>query len=133
MIEGGCQCGTLRYQAGGGVSDLSHCHCSMCRKLHGAAFATFAAVERKKFEWTAGEAAVAVYASSESMDRYFCGRCGSQLMVFYKSEPEVVYLTLGTVDGNPDCPPGYHQFVGSKAPWHAITDDMPQHEGWPDD
>ncbi len=44
MIEGGCQCGTLRYAADGEVSDLSHCHCSMCRKLHGAAYVTFAAV-----------------------------------------------------------------------------------------
>jgi hypothetical protein len=72
----------------------------MCRELHGAAYATFAAVERNKFEWSAGKA--------------------------------VVYLTMGTIDGNPDCPPGYHQFVGSKAPWHEITDDQPLHEAWPD-
>ncbi len=133
MIEGGCQCGTLRYAAGGEVSDLSHCHCSMCRKLHGAAYATFAAVERNKFEWSAGKAVVKLYSSSDSMDRYFCGNCGSQLMCIFKPEPDLVYLTMGTVDGNPDCPQAYHQFVGSKAPWHEITDDLPQHEAWPDE
>jgi hypothetical protein len=105
----------------------------MCRKLHGAAFVTFAAVERKTFEWSAGEAAVKVYSSSDTIDRCFCGNCGSQLMADYKPEPDVVYLTMGTVDGNPDCPPGYHQFVGSRAPWHEITDDQPQHDAWPDE
>ena len=55
MIEGRCQCGAVRYQADGEISDLSHCHCSMCRKLHGAAFATFADVARNGFRWIAGE------------------------------------------------------------------------------
>ncbi len=132
MIKGGCQCGKVQYAADSEVSDLSHCHCSMCRKLHGAAYATFAAVERNKFQWSAGEAVVKAYSSSDTIDRYFCGNCGSQLLVIYKPEPDVAYLTMGTVDGNPDCPPAYHQFVGSKAPWHEITDDQPQHDAWPD-
>ncbi len=105
----------------------------MCRKLHGAAYATFAAVERTKLQWSAGEAVVKAYSSSDTMDRYFCGNCGSQLLVIYKPEPDVAYLTMGTVDGNPDFPPAYHQFVGSKAPWHEITDGQPQHDIWPDE
>jgi hypothetical protein len=54
-------------------------------------------------------------------------------VVFYTPEPDLVYLTMGTVDGNPDYPPDYHQFVASKAPWHEITDGRPQHDTWPDD
>ena len=115
MIEGGCQCGKVRYAAGGQISDLSHCHCSMCRKVHGAAYVTWAAVQRNKFQWSEGDAGVKVYRSSETIDRYFCGNCGSQLMCIFKPERDLVYLTMGTVDGNPDCPPAYHQFVGSKA------------------
>ena len=57
----------------------------------------------------------------------------SQLAVFYTPEPDLVYLTMGTVDGNPECPPAYHQFAASKAPWHEITDGQPQHDTWPDD
>ena len=133
MIEGGCQCGKLRYAAAGQISDLSHCHCSMCRKVHGAAYATWAAVQRNKFQWSEGEAGVKVYRSSETIERYFCGNCGSQLMCIFKPEPDLVYLTMGTVDGNPDRPLAYHQFVGSKAPWHEITDDLPQHEAWPEE
>jgi len=133
MIKGGCQCGKVTYEADGAISDLSHCHCSMCRKLHGAAFATFAGVARDGFRWSAGEDTLRTYASSEKIDRMFCKVCGSQLAVFFTPDPDLVYLTMGTVDGNPDCPPDYHQFTGSKAPWHEITDEKPQHDTWPDD
>ncbi len=132
MIKGGCQCGKVSYEADGAISDLSHCHCSMCRKLHGAAFATFAAVARDTFRWSAGEDVLKTFASSDMIDREFCSNCGSQVVVFFKPEPDLVYLTMGTVDGNPDCPPDYHQFTGSKAPWHEITDEKPQHDTWPD-
>lgn len=133
MIQGGCQCGKVRYEADSAISDLSHCHCSMCRRLHGAAFATFAGVARDTFRWSKGEDVLRTYASSDKIDRVFCSLCGSQLVVFYTPEPEIAYLTMGTVDGNPDCPLPYHQFVASKAPWHEITDGRPQHDTWPDD
>jgi len=102
MIQGGCQCGKARYEADSAISDLSHCHCSMCRKLHGAAFATFAGVARDTFRWSKGEDVLRTYASSDKIDRIFCSNCGSQLVVFYTPEPDLVYLTMGTVDGDPD-------------------------------
>lgn len=125
MISGGCQCGKVQYEADSAISDLSHCHCLMCRKLHAAAFATFAGVKRDSFRWTAGEDDVKTYPSSETSDRLFCGNCGAQLLVDYKPEPDALYLTMGTVDGNQECPPAYHQFAASKAPWHEITDGQP--------
>ena len=133
MIQGSCQCGCVQYAADSVISDLSHCHCSMCRKLHGAAFATFAGVERSSFRWSVGKDILRTYASSEKIDRIFCRNCGSQLVVFYKPEPEIAYLTMGTIDDNPDSPPAYHQFVSSKAPWHEITDGQPQFDTWPDE
>jgi hypothetical protein len=54
-------------------------------------------------------------------------------MVDYKPEVDVLYLTMGTADGNPERPPDYHQFGGSKAPWPEITDGKPQFDSWPDD
>ena len=133
MLQGECQCGAVQYQAAGEITDLSHCHCSMCRKLHGAAFVTFAGVSRDSFEWTRGDNALKTYASSDAIDRIFCGSCGSQLGCTYNPEPDLIYLTMGTVHGKPASPPAYHQFVGSKAPWFEITDGLPQHDAWPDD
>jgi len=40
----------------------------------------------------------------------------------------MLYIALGTVGGDVGCPSGFHQFVGSKAPWYEICDDMPQYD-----
>ncbi|MCH8081339.1 MAG: GFA family protein [Proteobacteria bacterium] len=131
MIHGHCECGLVSFEADCEISDFSHCHCSQCRRLHGAAFATFAEVETKKFHYVIGEDKIKVYASSDDYDRVFCGTCGSNILVLTKSYPDYLYLSMGLVDGNPDHPKEYHQFVGSKAPWHEITDDAEQYEGAP--
>ncbi len=70
-----------------------------------AAYAPFAGVERESFRWSAGQDGLKTYASSETIDRVFCSNCGSQLLVYFKPEPDVVYLTMGTVDGDPERPP----------------------------
>ena len=131
MISGHCECGRVRYEVDGDVEDFSHCHCAQCRRLHGAAYATFAGVSRTKFRYLSGENNVKAYASSDASDRIFCSECGSNILVDYKPEPESLYVCMGTVDGNPPCPTGYHQFVGSKAAWHEITDELAQHDAWP--
>jgi len=55
FLEGGCQCGAVRYKVAAEASSTNHCHCTMCRKTHGAMFATFAIIDRSKFSITKGE------------------------------------------------------------------------------
>lgn len=131
MIHGRCECGRIRYEVDGDIEDFSHCHCSQCRRLHGAAYATFAGVSRDKFRYVSGETDTKIYASSESNDRVFCTECGSNILVDPKQEPETLYISMSTVDGDPPRPTGYHAFVGSKAPWHEITDDLEQYDTEP--
>jgi hypothetical protein len=62
-------------------------------------------------------------------------RCGK---VQYEADGAIsdlshCHCSMGTVDGNPNCPPDYHQFAASKAPGHEITDGKPQHDTWRDD
>jgi hypothetical protein len=133
MITGRCECGEVRYRVAGEINDFSHCHCSQCRRLHGAAFASFGGVARSDFVYETGQAELATYASSDSHSRVFCRICGSNILVDLESEPESLYLAMGTVDGDPQCPPGYHIFVGSKAAWHTITDQLPQYDTEPED
>ncbi len=128
MITGHCECGRVSYEIDGDINDFSHCHCSKCRRLHGAAFATYAGVARQDFRYVSGEASLKIYASSASHDRVFCAECGSNIMVAIDSEPNEFYISMGTVDGNPECPPAYHIYVGSKAPWHEIDDDLPKYD-----
>ena len=129
MINGRCECGRIRYEVDSEITEFSHCHCSQCRRLHGAAYVTFAAVARDNFRYVSGDDDLTVFASSNDIDRIFCTECGSNILADAKSEPDVLYLCMGTVDGNPPRPPGFHSFVGSRAAWHEITDDLPQYDG----
>ena len=128
-IEGGCLCGEIRYRIDEPLSQAGSCHCSMCRKAHGAAYATFAGVKPGTAHWTSGTDSLAVYASSEQGRRCFCKHCGSQLGAVENGE--LRWLALGTVDGDPGVRPEANIFVGSKAPWHEIADGLPQFEGYP--
>ena len=133
MISGRCECGNVRYQVDGEINDFSHCHCSQCRRLHGAAFATYGGVARNEFSYLSGQADLTTYASSDDHTRVFCRICGSNIMVELDLEPEAVYLAMGTVDGDPKCPPGYHIFVGSKAPWYEFDDLSPRYDTFSED
>jgi len=131
MIEGHCECGRVRFEADGPIEDFSHCHCSQCRRMHGAAYATFAGVARNGFRFVSGESDLTIYASSETHERVFCSTCGSNILVSLVEEPGAIYLSMGAIDDDPPRPTGYHIYVGSKATWHQITDDLQQFETEP--
>ena len=128
-IKGACLCGGVRYEISGKLLDAGNCHCSMCRKAHGAAYATYANVNPDEFRWTHGEELVSCYASSEVLGRVFCSVCGSTLGA--SEQGRIDYVTLGTVESDPGIRPRSHIFVGSKAPWHEISDALPQFQESP--
>ena len=128
-ITGPCLCEAVGYEISGRLLDAGNCHCSMCRKAHGAAFATYASLQPESFRWTCGEEIVRHYDSSPSMGRMFCGVCGSTLAATEKGR--IDSITLGTVEGDPDIRPRSHIFVGSKAVWHEISDSLARFEEWP--
>jgi len=75
-----------------------------------------------------GEEDIRTYKSSSRNLRVFCGVCGSTILVDPLTEPDMLYLSMSTVDGDPPRPLGYHAFVGSKAPWHEIHDKLEQYD-----
>ena len=131
MIRASCLCGDVQIEISGELSGASHCHCSMCRKAHGAAFGTYAAVNAAEFRVVSGGERITRYPSSPGIVRTFCARCGSTLQWLRESKPEVVDIALGVLDADPGVRPDRHIYVASKAPWHEITDDLPQHATYP--
>lgn len=126
--QGGCLCGAVRYTASQFEPKMAHCHCSMCRKFHGAAFATFGSVKRENFEWVQGEEALAAYTAPNGTVRRFCKHCGSSLTFApNQAAVEVVEITLGSLDSSLGCVPDAHIYVHSKADWDLISDDLPQY------
>jgi len=129
-IQGSCLCGTVRYEVGGPLTLMMNCHCSMCRKHHGSAYATFVAAPLMTFRWHQGESNITQYRSSEHGMRFSCRTCGSVTPVLMK-EMDLALLPAGNLQGDLPVRPQSHMFVGSKAPWYEIRDELPQHEEYP--
>jgi hypothetical protein len=131
MLRGSCLCGGVRYEISGPLRGVLNCHCSMCRKAHGAAFRTRASVMAVDFRWVQGEELVTYYESSQGNHRGFCRVCGSPLLSRFDYDPAVYGLPLGALDDDPGKKPKLHVFVADKAPWHDIGDGLPQYPGFP--
>jgi len=131
MIIGSCLCGGVRYEIDGAMGPALNCHCSMCRKVTGAAFRSRVAVASENFRWVSGEDLLTRYASSPKTTRTFCRVCGATLVSLFDDNPNTIGLAMGTLDDDPGVRPAFHVFVGSKAPWFEITDGLPQFDALP--
>lgn len=128
-IEGSCLCGAVNYQLGNLPKAISHCHCSQCRKSHGAAFASYGSVPRSDLQVTQGTDRLGTYPSSEGVLREFCRECGSSLF-WSRSRGDYadwVSIALGTLDTPISLDKQKHVYVSSKAYWFEIEDHWPQH------
>ena len=125
-LSGKCLCGTVRYEVKDEFHYALNCHCSNCRRATGAAFKPFAGIESGKLKITSGANQLLIYGGELAHDVH-CGKCGSLLYSLVR-EAQFVHVTLGTLLDSPSIRPSAHIFVGSKAPWHTITDNLPQYE-----
>lgn len=130
MLTGSCLCGDIAFEIDGPIDDIAHCHCSMCRKFHGSAFATYAGAAPDHFRWRQGEDQVVRYRSSANGWRNFCPRCGAAVPACPEGGPFAA-VPLGNVAEDPLVRPSSHWFVASKAPWHDIPDALPRHDAYP--
>ena len=128
-FQGGCLCRGIRYEIDGPLTGVNNCHCSMCRRFHGAAFSTYAKVTAEHFHWLSGQELLTGYETSPGIGWAFCRVCGSSLGI--PVQGKLSEITLGTLDGDPGVRPTEHIFVGSKAAWFEINDALPQHDTWP--
>ena len=127
--RGSCLCGEIRFEVDTFAPHTGNCHCSMCRKFHGAAYATIAEAQRDHFRWTSGEDLLKGYTASNGTTRSFCANCGSSLtFASPNADPDLVEIALGCFDDEVPVTPDAHIFVASGAKWAVPEDDLPQYE-----
>ncbi len=126
-LTGKCYCGAVEYTVPDEFQYALICHCSNCRRATGSAFKPFAGIERDKFAVIKGKDGLLIYGSEKTHDAH-CGKCGSLLYSVVR-DGAWVHVTMGTLVDTPTIRPRAHIFVGSKAGWDTITDDLPQYEG----
>ncbi len=127
--RGSCLCNAIRFEVDEFEPQTGNCHCSMCRKFHGAAFATLAEARRGNFRWIVGEELLKGYTADNGTTRSFCSNCGSSLMFASpNADPDLVEISLGCFDDEVPVRPDAHIYVASGAKWAHPEDSLPQYE-----
>ena len=124
VLTGKCVCGAVRYEVSDAFLYAMNCHCSECRAATGSAFKPFAGIERENLTITDGLDEIAVF-GAEDLNDTRCGACGSFLFSVVR-DGAFVHVAMGSLVDAPTVRPTQHIFVGSKAAWFEITDDLPQ-------
>lgn len=124
MISGSCLCGRVTYEISGRVGDIVHCHCRTCRKAHGAAFSSVAAVLDENFKLV-GREQLKSYQSSSGKHRYFCSNCGTQVYAKRDGTKHII-LRLGSLDDDPGVKEKTHIWLSQKASWYSINSTLPE-------
>ncbi len=128
-LEGACLCGAVQFEMTTPSKFCGHCHCSNCRRAHGAAFVTWAGFNQSQFRIVAGEEHVTDYQTDTNATRSFCNICGSTL--FYRSPrwPDDFHVVRANIKGDLDQAPAAHFYVDHKADWWEIDDSLLQFGG----
>ncbi|MES2710197.1 MAG: GFA family protein [Pseudomonadota bacterium] len=124
MVEGGCLCGAVRYEASGEPFHATFCHCRTCQMAAGAPVIAWVTFPTDGFRWTKG--APATFASSEDVARGFCGNCGTTLTYDSAKYPDEIDIASATLDNPAIAPPGDHIWVRSRQPWMRCDDGLPE-------
>lgn len=123
-VKGSCFCGEIEFVIELPTKFCGHCHCSMCRRPHGANFVTWVGVSPEQFSIAAGQEIITTYQSSEHGMRSFCRICGSQM--FCQTHVDVIDIALAALHGKIDRDPEVHWYYDSRAEWTEVNDDLPK-------
>lgn len=131
-IKGSCLCGGIAFELTGAPKGVTHCHCSRCRKVRGTGHATNLFLPLSELRYVRGEELLTRYKlpGAKRFGHVFCKVCGSSLPRL-DEELGIAIVPMGSFDDDPKIRPNRHIHVDSKAPWDAITDDLPQFPAGP--
>lgn len=127
-MKGNCSCGNIQFEMMDKPMFVHCCHCRMCQRQSGAAFALNALIEVNKVQHRSGKPEVIEMPSDKPQGQRVsrCPDCKTAVWSQYPSAGnQFYYVRVGTLE-NPDvCPPDIHIFTESKQPWVTLADDIP--------
>jgi hypothetical protein len=126
VARGSCLCGQIRIEATLPAKWVAHCHCTYCRRAHGAPFVTWAGFPDEKVTIEHGTVTPTWFKSSMRASRAFCPQCGSPM--FFKSEkwPGEIHIARALFSDPLDRDPSAHVFYETHVPWLTVNDALPK-------
>lgn len=128
IVPGACFCGAVRFEVTLPTTFCVHCHCTMCRRIQGAAFVTWFGVPKPQLRVVRGEQALSHHRSSEHGVRSFCARCGTPLFCELARYPDTIDITLASMEGAIDRAPQAHTYFSDHVDWLDGLDQLPKIE-----
>ncbi|TMP42433.1 aldehyde-activating protein [Pseudoalteromonas citrea] len=128
MYKASCLCGAVKVEIHGPITDIIHCHCSLCRKSTGTAYATNGFVETDLFKVVAGREDITHFEFKPGRKRHFCRHCASPIYSSNSDTPQKIRFRLGILDTPIAERPMSHNFVTSKADWEDLDAQLPRYE-----
>lgn len=128
-VPGSCFCGTVKFEIDLPTAFCGHCHCSMCRRVHGAGYVTWIAVPYPQFRMTSGNEHLKVFHSSDHGRRSFCDVCSSSLFCESTHHPDVIDIVLANLNGKIDRDPQSHFYFSDRVDWVPVEDELPRFGG----
>lgn len=128
-VQGGCLCGAVRFEMDLPSKWCAHCHCSMCRRAHGAGYVTWVGFESDHFILKTGDHHLQWYESSPGARRGFCRTCGSTMLFESDRWKGETHVALGCIDDRIDREPQAHAFYDAHVDWMAIDEALKTFSG----
>lgn len=126
VARGSCLCGAVRFSVDLPSKWIAHCHCTYCRRAHGAALVTWAGFPSEHFTLEPESASPTWYESSTGAKRGFCARCGSPMFFQSTRWPDEMHVARALFTDPLDREPGAHVFYETHVSWLDVNDDLPK-------
>ena len=125
-ISGGCECGAVRYETEAEPLMSGICHCRQCQRASGAGSNPFIVVPKASVAIT-GEVRYfdTTGDSGKASRRGFCPTCGCRLLGMAELAPDLMAISIGSLDDPSTFQPGMRIYASSAQPWDRIPDDLP--------
>ena len=128
-VRGGCLCGAVRFEIELPSKWCAHCHCSMCRRAHGAGYVTWVGFESDHFELLSGDHHLKWYESSPGARRGFCSECGSAMLFESSRWPDETHVALGCIEDPIDRVPEANAYIEAHVDWMPLDDSLTRYRG----
>lgn len=132
-VEGGCQCGAVRYLLLGRPLGVYRCHCKDCQRLSGAAFSMSMVIRRETLRPTKGdtETYLKTADSGRQVLMHACAVCGTKLWNEPLASPDLLILKPGTLDDSTWAVPAGDIWASRALPWVELDGALPSFPGQP--
>lgn len=126
---GGCQCGDIRFTISGEPVTAAICHCTMCRRAHAAPAVAWAMFHESAVKFLKRQPKQ--FKSSEEAQRGFCSACGTQISFTANFLPNLIDISIGSLDDPEAITPSFHYWYSKHLSWAEFADSLPRHPELP--